>query len=338
VSATSGVLVGGGGDNVAAVNVAGTTGANAAQNNRLLHPGEAQKAKELAAKSGGKYTQKQIEDALRNASDSATGENITTGMAIKNPADPNAITDKGAVFNTGGDGKSVVQVLPNAGNVDPELAARIQKDYPNYSWSNEQLGKVSPLRADPNAAIKMQVDPNWSYMGSNSAGMPSGTAKVPDGSYGVGLYPGVTPGGEVEVQVQNGSVVGAKVGVGFGVGGHLNLGTQSVGGGLLKGPVSGAEGNSFFELNPLQAGEARIGPSASVNVGVGSAGLETGYAAGASVNNAGVKGYENVTITPTIAPVIPKISAEIKVNVIELSVKPPAPIQPTSTGPEGGSK
>jgi hypothetical protein len=85
---------------------------------------------------------------------------------------------------------------------------------------------------------------------ATSPSKPSGTAKVPDGSYGVGLYPGITPGGELEVEVQNGSVVGAKVGVGFGVGGHLNLGTQSVGGGLLKGPVSGSKGDAFFESNP----------------------------------------------------------------------------------------
>jgi hypothetical protein len=174
VSAASGIVAGGGGDNVAAVNVAGTTGANAAQNNRLLHPSEVQKAKELAAKSKGRYKQEEIEDALRNASDSATGENITTGMVIKNPADPKAITDKGAVFNAGGDGKSLVQVLPNGGNVDPELAGYIQKNAPNYAWSNEQLGKVSPVQADPNAAIKMQVDPNWSYMGANSSGLAPG--------------------------------------------------------------------------------------------------------------------------------------------------------------------
>jgi hypothetical protein len=148
---------------------------------------------------------------------------------------------------------------------------------------------------------------------------------VPDGSYGVGLYPGITPGGELEVEVQNGSVVGAKVGVGFGVGGHLNLGTQSVGGGLLKGPVSGSKGDAFFESNPQQSGEARVGASASVNVGAGTVGLELGASAGKSVNDAGVGNYKNLNVTPTIAPVIPKISAEIKVNVIEFSVKSPAP-------------
>ncbi|MFY8192220.1 MAG: hypothetical protein ACOVKF_03660, partial [Limnohabitans sp.] len=109
---------------------------NSDVNNRQLSLPERQKAAQLAKKSAGKYTQKQIEDALRNASDSATGENITTGKVIKNPADPKAITDKGAVFDVGGDGKSLVQELPNGGDVDPELAGFIQKNAPNYSWSN----------------------------------------------------------------------------------------------------------------------------------------------------------------------------------------------------------
>jgi hypothetical protein len=48
MSAASGVLVGGGGDNVAAVNIANTTGTNAAANNRLLHDSEKQRIKDLA--------------------------------------------------------------------------------------------------------------------------------------------------------------------------------------------------------------------------------------------------------------------------------------------------
>jgi len=189
-----------------------------------------------------------------------------------------------------------------------------------------QLGKAQPVASNPNA----QFGPNWSYMGKNSAGLPEGKTEIPDGSYGVGFYSGV--GGEVEVEVQNGSVVGAKGGAGFGIGGHMNLGTQTVGGGLLKGPVSGAKGGALFESNPLQPGEARVGVSAGVNVGVGSVGLELGASAGKSVKDAGVSNYKNLNVTPTIAPVIPKISAEIKVNVIEFSVKPPAPSL------EGGSK
>jgi filamentous hemagglutinin len=56
ISATSGVLVGGGGENAAAVNIAGTTGANAAENNFLNHTQAAQMKKEFEAcnsKAGG---------------------------------------------------------------------------------------------------------------------------------------------------------------------------------------------------------------------------------------------------------------------------------------------
>ena len=48
LSAASGVITGGGGDNVAAVNVANTTGANAAENNYLKHTDLTKKQQELA--------------------------------------------------------------------------------------------------------------------------------------------------------------------------------------------------------------------------------------------------------------------------------------------------
>jgi hypothetical protein len=330
--------------------VGGGSAFNTDTNNRQLTPDDRKKARDMSRKSGGKYTVEQIEDEMRRGSNTAKGETAASNMIINpeadkalgsNPTDPVASTnfDKGAVFNnTGG---SVVQVDRDGSPLaskpgNPDLQAYIQAntggaDSP-YKWVTPQAEVV-----DPNASIKMKVDPNWNYMGSNSASIPSGTAKVPDGSYGAGFY---TPigGGEVEVEFKNGEPVGAKLGLGVGAGGHVNVGTQSVGGGMLKGPVSGAKGETLSESNPQQAGEVRVGASASLNVGAGTVGLETGYAAGASVNKTGMKGYENVTITPTIAPVIPKISAEIKVNIIELSVKRPTPTQPASTSPDGDSK
>jgi len=202
----------------------------------------------------------------------------------------------------------------NAALNGPQLTTDVKVNAPTAKWANGDFNSAAGMPADK-----------------------TGQAKVPDGSYGAGFY---TPigGGEVEVEFKNGEPVGAKVGVGVGAGGHVNVGTQSVGGGMLKGPVSGAKGETLSESNPQQAGEVRVGASASLNVGAGTVGLETGYAAGASVNKTGMKGYENVTITPTIAPVIPKISAEIKVNIIELSVKRPTPTQPASTSPDGDSK
>jgi Possible hemagglutinin (DUF637) len=61
VAAASGVIVGGGGDNVAAVNIAATTGANAAANNRTLHMTEAQKL--VALKQGKTQIQQDRLDA-----------------------------------------------------------------------------------------------------------------------------------------------------------------------------------------------------------------------------------------------------------------------------------
>jgi filamentous hemagglutinin len=224
------------------------TAFNADMNNRQLHPKEAQKAKELAAKSGGKYTQKQIEDALRNASDSATGEDITTGMVIKNPADPNAITDKGAVFNTGGDGKSLVQVLPNAGNVDPELAARIQKDYPNYSWSNEQLGKVSPLKADPNAGLnKITPAANGCVTAECAAGLAPVT-KPNDAAAAIGVGTALTGAGAV---TGNPVLIGAGVNLlSQGIKSRM-VGTNDVS--LKEAAISGAMGSLGAAATEIQA-------------------------------------------------------------------------------------
>ncbi|QDL55360.1 filamentous hemagglutinin N-terminal domain-containing protein [Rhodoferax aquaticus] len=336
LSAAAGVLVDGGGNNAAAVNIASTTGRNAAENNRLLHKTETHKAAQLATLSKGKFTQAQIEDAMRNSGNKAKNESVTTGMV-----NPGAVVeDKGAVFNVGGDGKSVVQTLPNGGRVDPELAAYIIANTGGanspYAWSDAQTGKTkSPSNA--NAGLNtMTPNANGCITAECAAGIQSGKATVPDGNYGVGFYPGPMPGGEIEVEVQNGEITGGKVGAGFGVGGHLNLGTRTVGGGLLQGPVTGAKGGALSESNPQQAGEVRIGPAASVNVGVGTVGLEVGASAGKSIKDEGVSNFVNRTATPTVAPVLPKISAEAKVNIIEFSVKPPA--QPIATNSEDASK
>ncbi len=151
---------------------------------------------------------------------------------------------------------------------------------------------------------------------------PIKDAKIPDGSYGVGYYQGL--GGEVEVEVENGAVSAAKVGLGVGAGGHLNLGTKAVGGDLLQGAVVGAKSTPLVETNPMQSGEARVGSSVGGSFGVGTIAIEGGLGGGASGSNSGVTGYTNATITPTVSPLVPKMSAEIKANLIEISVKPQA--------------
>ena len=127
------------------------TAATVDANNRQLHPDERKLAAQLAAKSKGKYTVQQIEDAMRN-SGNANGETIVTGMLV-NVNDPRAIYDKGAQWQKGEDG-NLVQVLPNGGKVDPALAAFITANTGSgnsaYSWYDEQLGKTSPVQRSSN--------------------------------------------------------------------------------------------------------------------------------------------------------------------------------------------
>jgi filamentous hemagglutinin len=114
---------------------AGTTGAatafNADMNNRQLHPSERKLAQELAKKSGGRYTAEEIENALRSAGNTQTGESIVAGMVV-DPKSRDAIYDKGAVWTVGENG-TLVQVLPPA--PDAALAAYIRQNTgQTYGW------------------------------------------------------------------------------------------------------------------------------------------------------------------------------------------------------------
>jgi filamentous hemagglutinin len=101
LSATAGLLAGGGGNNVAAVNIATATGANAADNNRILHKTETQKAAQLATQSDGKYTRAQIEDAIRNSRNAQFNEDINSNTQIPN-TDTRKPMDPGAQFQLAG--------------------------------------------------------------------------------------------------------------------------------------------------------------------------------------------------------------------------------------------
>jgi filamentous hemagglutinin len=246
--------------------------------------------------------------------------------------DPNGVYDTGAKFNAGVDGKTIVQILPDGGKVDPALAAFITANTGGsalpYGWQDVQLGKVTPMALSPNYNT---ITPAANGCVTAECAASVGAVRNPvdptklDGNYGVGFYPGLVPGGELEIELQNGTLVGGKVGAGFGVGGHLNLGTKSIGGGLLQGPVAGGKAPALVETNPQQPGEVRVGPAGSMNLGVGTVGMEFGYSRGASVTDNGVGNYSNFTVNPTISPVLPKLGAEVKVNLIEFTVKPPAP-------------
>lgn len=106
----------------------------------------------------------------------------------------------------------------------------------------------------------------------------------------------------------------------------------TVGGELFNWSVSGAKGSALFESKPQQAGEIRIGPAASVNGGIGTVGLELGASAGKSINDEGISNFTNRTVTPTVAPVLPKISAEVKVNIIDVFSEATFTTQHINTG------
>ncbi|PUE56968.1 hypothetical protein B9Z36_08160 [Limnohabitans sp. Rim8] len=170
MSAVAGALVGGP-DSAAAVNIAAQMGANAAANNRLLHSNESTLANKLASSSGGKYTQQQIEDAMRNAGNSTYGETTASGMVQK--ADPTTVIgDKGAMFTAGASGtNTIVQVLPNGGKVDPDLAAYIQA---NTGGVNSPYTWVTPLpnTSNPNAGLNtITPNANGCVTGNCAAGL-----------------------------------------------------------------------------------------------------------------------------------------------------------------------
>jgi hypothetical protein len=181
-----------GGATAAAIGAAagGSTGAaaafNADMNNRQLHPSERQKAAELARKSGGKYTQAQIEDALRNSGNRALGESVIQGMVVHTD-DPGGVYDTGAIFTAGAQGSnSIVQQLPDNGRVDPELAAFIQANTGGsntpYHWSDVQLGQEQRPASAPHAKPTIEPAANGCVTAECAAGVRGVRSPIRDGS------------------------------------------------------------------------------------------------------------------------------------------------------------
>ncbi|HEU4327127.1 MAG TPA: hypothetical protein VFS21_28565, partial [Roseiflexaceae bacterium] len=110
--------------------------------NRQLHPRELTLAEQLARRSGGRYTARQVADAMRASGNSAYGEDVTAGMIVI--AQPGTITDAGAVWNLGGNGMLVQQVNSN---VDPGLAAFIRANTGGANSPYTDLG--SPVATTP---------------------------------------------------------------------------------------------------------------------------------------------------------------------------------------------
>jgi filamentous hemagglutinin len=119
-----------GGTTAAAIGAAASGGStagaatafNADMNNRQLHPSEVQKAKELAAKSGGKYKQSEIEEQMRLMGNAATGElpNTTTVLTTTAAVEKSYKDDPNMPRTAQG---PVVLEVP--GQANPELQAWI---------------------------------------------------------------------------------------------------------------------------------------------------------------------------------------------------------------------
>jgi hypothetical protein len=123
--------------------------------NRQLHQKEQNLAKQLAAKSGGKFTEKQIADAMRGSGNSALGEDTTKGMVVLLNKDTraNELYDAGGmrVVSDGGSKSFLVQTIDS--NVAPALAKFIHDntggDKSPYSWGDDGVGNYSALVIKP---------------------------------------------------------------------------------------------------------------------------------------------------------------------------------------------
>jgi hypothetical protein len=296
MSATAGVVSGGGGDNAAAVNVASTTGGNAAENNRLLHKAETRTAKQLAAQSGKKFTQAQIEDAMRNSSNKTYDEDVTAGMV--NPG--KTVSDKGAVFQSTGSG--VVQVLPNNGNVDPALAAFIIANTGGanspYAWMDVQLGLKTPPAVDPNAGLTtIAPNANGCVTPECSAGIGGTGNKISSPDYITVQGSAFGVGVGASVNLLNGDVfVGASKGyITPGVSVNSVVGTL-----LTETPPEKTRSETVSDM--LGGGSAQVGaciagvcmginqsmginPPTAVEIGIGTPGISVGGGASFSAGN-----------------------------------------------------
>jgi hypothetical protein len=154
--------------------VGAATAFNADVNNRQIGAQErilarslADQAKETGLKKpdGSAYTQADIENAMRNSG--RGNQPITQGMLV----DPKGITDKGAAFTAGSDGKTLVQVNQDGSNlnqntIDLKLAAYIVErtggtNTPYRDLYNRVEAAKSGPPSNPNAGLNT-VRPNAS--------------------------------------------------------------------------------------------------------------------------------------------------------------------------------
>lgn len=105
---------------------------------RSQHPDEKALAKRLAEQSEGRFTTEEIEDALRRSS--IPGEGIYANSDMVVTAD--GIYDTGGQWIFGGDGQSLIQLLPES-NVD--AIRYVAENTSDYAWDDRSLG----IQPDP---------------------------------------------------------------------------------------------------------------------------------------------------------------------------------------------
>lgn len=123
------------------------------QFNRQLHPSEQQLAQSLAAKSNGRYTTQQIEDALRLSGYSLGEGSVMPGETSQTGALVN-VNDSGSIYDTNAswllvpgpnDSQYLMQQVPS--QVSPDLAAYVIANTGGttspYAWAPEQEGLPS---------------------------------------------------------------------------------------------------------------------------------------------------------------------------------------------------
>ena len=310
VSAAAGLLAGGSGSNVAAVNIASQTGGNAAQYNRQLHPEETRLARQLAARAqqgglrkadGSAYTAQDMENALRNSGNTQLGETVATGMVV-NTADKAGVYDRSAVFNAGEPGtNTIVQQLPNGARVDAQLAAFIQSSTGGasspYSWNDVQLGKAAPAPVDPNAGLNRVMPAANGCVTAECAANVRPVTKPNDAAAAVGVGVAITGAGAV---TGNAGLIGAGVNlVGQGIKASVDPKTKVS---LTEAVISGATGGAG-----AAAAEAQV--IKSVIQQGGAAAAATSATIGATSNVASdvatkaVKG-EEITVKGTLGSAV----------------------------------
>lgn len=187
-SLASGATAAGIGAAASGGSVAGAaTAFNADMNNRQLHPTEVQKAKELAAKSGGKYTQAQIEEQMRLMGNAVTGEqpNTTTALtstdaiarniqndpSMPKTAQGSAVVEVPGKANTELQGWIINNTTQGAGYIPgqspysasnaalngPTLRTDIKTDAPTAAVGNNDVAGKSGVGVQQNAPLTQQT-------------------------------------------------------------------------------------------------------------------------------------------------------------------------------------